>query len=233
MHEVVVIEAVRSAVGRRNGGLSGFHSADLLGAVLTEVLRRSGIDPATVGQVIGGCGTQVGEQAGNLTRTAWLGAGLPWTVAATTVDAQCGSSQQAVNLAASLVASGAVDCAIGCGAEIMSGVPMGSNYGVPGTGKPYSAAYREHYRPGTQFQGAELIAQKWGLSRDDLEEFAVESQRRGREAVTGGLFDTQIVPLPAPVLGDDRTPTGETATGAGTSVQDRPRARRWPDSSPW
>lgn len=211
MHEVVVVDAVRSAVGRRNGGLSGFHSADLLGAVLAELVNRSGVDPATVGQVIGGCGTQVGQQAGNVTRTAWLGAGLPLTVAATTVDSQCGSAQQAVNLAVSLVASGVVESAIGCGVEIMSGVPMGSNYGVQGTGKPYSAAYRDHYRPGTQFQSAELIAQKWGFSRDDLEGFAIESQRRGGEAVSGGVFDSQVVALDAPVLGDDRAPTGETA----------------------
>jgi acetyl-CoA C-acetyltransferase len=211
MHDVVVVDAVRSAVGRRNGGLSGFHAADLLGSVLADLVRRAGIDPATVGQVIGGCGTQVGQQAGNVTRTAWLGAGLPLTVAATTVDAQCGSAQQAVNLASSLVAAGAVDCAIGCGVELMSGVQMGSNYASPGTGKPYSSRYREHYRPGSQFQGAELIAQKWGLTRDDLEEFAVESQRRGGEAVAAGVFDDQVVSLDGPIRDEDGKPTGETA----------------------
>jgi acetyl-CoA C-acetyltransferase len=210
VRDVVVVEAVRSAVGRRKGGLSGFHSADLLGAVLAELVHRSGIDPAQVGQIIGGCGTQVGQQAGNITRTAWLGAGLPLTVAATTVDAQCGSAQQSVNLAASLVASGVVDCAVGCGVEVMSGVPMGSNYGVPGTGKPYSAAYREHYRPGTQFQGAELIAQQWGLTRDDVDAFAYESQHRGGQAVEAGTFDAQIVALDAPVLDEEGKPTGQT-----------------------
>jgi acetyl-CoA C-acetyltransferase len=210
LRDVVVVDAVRSAVGRRKGGLAGYHSADLLGAVLAELVRRTGIDAARVGQVIGGCGTQVGQQAGNVTRTAWLGAGLPLSVAATTVDAQCGSAQQSVNLAASLVASGVVDCAIGCGVEVMSGVPMGSNYGVPGTGKPYSSAYREHYRPGSQFQGAELIAQKWGLTREDTDAFAVESQRRGGEAVGSGVFDDQIVGLDAPELDDEGTPTGGT-----------------------
>jgi acetyl-CoA C-acetyltransferase len=210
MSDVVVVGAVRSAVGRRKGGLAGFHSADLLGAVLAELVRRTGVDPARVGQVIGGCGTQVGQQAGNVTRTAWLGAGLPLTVAATTVDSQCGSAQQSVNLAAALVASGVVDCAIGCGVEVMSGVPMGSNYGVPGTGKPYSATYREHYRPVSQFQGAELIAAKWGITREDTDSFAEESQRRGGAAVADGIFDEQIVGLDAPVLDEDGKPTERT-----------------------
>src|SRR5689334_917804 len=129
MTDVVIVEAVRSPIGRRGGGLSTFHSADLLAGVLGELVTRSGIDPNEVGQVIGGCVSQVGMQGFNITRTAWLTAGLPISVAATTVDSQCGSSQQATNLATSLVASGVVDVAVACGVEVMSRVPMGSSLG--------------------------------------------------------------------------------------------------------
>src|SRR6187397_2894303 len=127
--DVVIIEAVRSPIGRRGGGLSTMHSADLLAAVQKAVIERSGIDPAEVGQVIGGCVSQVGMQAFNIARTAWLTAGMPTSVAATTVDSQCGSSQQATNLASSLVGSGVVDAALACGVEVMSRVPMGSSMG--------------------------------------------------------------------------------------------------------
>src|ERR1043166_5734671 len=127
MGEVVIVDAVRSPLGRRNGGLSTMHAGDLLAATLAELIRRSGIDPAGVDQVVGGCVSQVGEQSFNVARTAWLTAGLPLTVAATTVDSQCGSSQQATNLGASLIASGAADVVVSCGVESMSRVPLGSN----------------------------------------------------------------------------------------------------------
>src|SRR5690606_7424377 len=127
MREVVIVEAVRTPIGRRGGGLSTMHSADLLAEALKALISRSGIDPAEVDQVVGGCVSQVGMQAFNLARTAWLTAGLPITAPATTVDSQCGSSQQATNLATSLVASGVVDCAVACGVEVMSQVPMGSS----------------------------------------------------------------------------------------------------------
>ena len=127
MSDVVIVEAVRSPVGQRNGGLSTMHPADLLAAVQSAVIERSGIDPAEVDQVVGGCVSQVGEQAFNIARTAWLSAGLPLSVAATTVDTQCGSSQQATNLATSLVGAGVVDVAVACGVEAMSRVPIGSN----------------------------------------------------------------------------------------------------------
>src|SRR5947207_143560 len=117
MTDVVIVDAVRSPIGRRGGGLSNLHPADLLAQVQLEIIRRSGIDPAEIGQVVGGCVTQAGEQSFNIARTAWLSAGLPLGVAASTVDSQCGSSQQATNLAASLVGSGAVDVALGCGVE--------------------------------------------------------------------------------------------------------------------
>src|SRR5207253_8779364 len=127
MADVVIVEAARSPIGRRGGGLSTLHPADLLGAVQKAVVERSGIDPADVDQIVGGCVTQVGEQTFNIARTAWLAAGLPLTVAATTVDSQCGSSQQATNLASSLVAGGAADVVVACGVESMSRVPIGSN----------------------------------------------------------------------------------------------------------
>src|SRR4051794_1179845 len=135
MTDVVIVEAVRSPIGKRGGGLSSLHPADLLATVQHELVERSGIDPAEVGQVVGGCVSQIGEQAFNIARTAWLTAGLPLTVAATTVDSQCGSSQQATNLAVGLVAGGVVDVAVACGVEAMSRVPIGSNakgdYGRP------------------------------------------------------------------------------------------------------
>src|SRR5688500_4848635 len=127
MSEVVIVEAVRSPIGRRNGELSTMHPADLLGAVQQAAVERSGIDPMQVDQVVGGCVTAVGEQSYNIARTAWLTAGLPLEVAASTVDAQCGSSQQATNLAAGLIASGAADVVLSCGIESMSRIPLGAN----------------------------------------------------------------------------------------------------------
>src|SRR5919199_6568626 len=127
MNDVVIVEAARSPIGRRGGGLSTLHPADLLGAVQTACLERAGVDPSQVDQVVGGCVTQVGEQSFNIARTAWLAAGLPITVAATTVDSQCGSSQQATNLGAGLIASGAADIVLSCGVESMSRVPLGAN----------------------------------------------------------------------------------------------------------
>src|ERR1700757_3118578 len=124
MAEVVIVDAVRTPVGRRNGGLSTVHPADLLGTALTELVARTGIDPGQVGQVVTGCVSQVGEQSFNIGRTSWLAAGLPMSTAVTTLDTQCGSSQQAANLAASLVASGTVDIAVACGVESMSRIPI-------------------------------------------------------------------------------------------------------------
>src|SRR5918998_1445919 len=124
---VYVVDAIRTPIGRRGGGLAGVHPAELLGVVQSAIVDRTGIDPAEIGQVVGGCVSQVGEQSFNVTRTAWLSAGLPLETAATTVDTQCGSSQQATNLATSLVAAGVVDAAVGCGVESMSRIPIGSH----------------------------------------------------------------------------------------------------------
>jgi acetyl-CoA C-acetyltransferase len=209
MRDVVIVEAVRSPIGRRNGGLSTMHAVDLLATVQEELVRRSGIDPNEIGQVIGGCVTQVGMQAGNVTRSAWLTAGLPLEVAASTIDSQCGSAQQATNLATSLVASGVVDVAVGCGIEMMSRLGLGANRPaglsfVESRTKPYP------YEATSQFEGAERIADKWGITRADTDAFGVLSQQRAARAWAEGRFDTQIVPIDAPDLDEEGKPTGTT-----------------------
>jgi len=209
--EVVIVEAVRTPVGRRNGGLSTIHSADLLANPLRAVIERSGIDPLEVGQVVGGCVSQVGMQSFNIARTAWLTAGLPLQVAATTVDTQCGSSQQATNLATSLIGSGVVDVAIACGVEDMSQVPIGSNSAKGlGLGSAIPKSYFGQYEFTSQFEGAERIADKWGVSRVDADEFGLRSQQLAAQAWTEDRFATQIVELDAPDLDEDRKPTGTT-----------------------
>jgi acetyl-CoA C-acetyltransferase len=207
--DIVICEAVRTPVGRRGGGLSTMHSADLLGVALNELIERSGIDPAEVGQLIGGCVSQVGQQSFNVSRTAWLTAGLPISVAATTVDSQCGSSQQATNFATSLVGSGVVDVAVACGVEVMSRVPMGSSLGE-GVGKAIPKSYFEKYEWTSQFEGAERIAQKWGITREETDAFGLLSQERGAQAWAEDRFSTQIVEVDAPDLGEDGKPTGTT-----------------------
>jgi acetyl-CoA C-acetyltransferase len=211
MTNVVIVEALRTPVGRRGGGLSTVHPADLLATVQTSVIERTGIDPAAVGQVVGGCVSQVGEQSFNVARTAWLSAGLPQSVAATTVDTQCGSSQQATNLATSLVGSGVVDVAMACGVELMSRVPIGSSSSKKlGLGVPVPRTYFGHYEFTSQFEAAERIASKWGLSRGDTDAFGLRSQQLGARAWAEGRFDGQIVEIDAPDLDDDGKPTGST-----------------------
>jgi acetyl-CoA C-acetyltransferase len=211
MTEVVIVEAVRTPIGRRNGGLSTVHPADLLATVLREVVDRSGIDPAEVGQVVAGCVSQVGAQSFNVGRTAWLTAGLPLSTAATTVDTQCGSSQQATNVATSLAAAGVVDVAVACGVELMSRVPIGSNSAKTlGLGVPIPKTYFGQYEFTSQFEGAERIADKWGITRADTDELGLASQQRAAQAWTEGRFDTQTVPVDAPNVDDDGKPTGTT-----------------------
>ncbi len=210
---VVIVDAVRTPIGRRNGGLSTVHPAQLLGMVQRAVIERSGIDPAEVGQVVGGCVSQVGEQAFNVTRTAWLAAGLPMGTAATTVDTQCGSSQQATNLAAALVGSGVVDVAVACGVEVMSRVPIGASGGKAlGFGIPIPKTYFEQYEMTSQFEGAERIAEKWGITRDDADHFGCQSQVRAAQAWAEGRFDGQWIPVEAPDVDEDGKPTGTTHT---------------------
>src|SRR5918998_1653795 len=207
--DVVVVDAVRTPIGRRGGGLSTCHPADLLATTLAALVERTGIDPARVGQVVGGCVTQVGEQSFNVARTAWLTAGLPLSVAATTVDSQCGSSQQATSLAASLVGSGAVDVAVACGVEVMTRVPMGANV-KNGPGRAIPKTYYGQYEYTSQFEGAERIAEKWGITRDDADAFGLRSQERAAAAWAEGRFEREVVPVDAPVVDDEGKPTGET-----------------------
>lgn len=207
MPEVVIVEAVRTPVGKRKGGLSTSHPADTLGAVQRAAVDRAGIDPALIEQVVAGCVSQVGEQAFDIGRTAWLAAGLPLGVAATTVDTQCGSSQQATGLATALVASGVVDVAMACGVEAMSRVPIGSN-AKGDYGRPIPKSYFAQYEFTSQFEGAERIAERWGITRDDADAFGLRSQQLAAQAWAEGRFETQIVPVDAPDVDEDGKPTG-------------------------
>ena len=209
MPDVVIVEAVRSPIGRRGGGLSTMHPADLLGAVQKACVERAGLDPAEVDQVVGGCVTMSGEQSFNIARTAWLAAGLPMTVAASTVDSQCGSSQQATNLGAGLVASGAADVVLTCGVESMSRIPLGSATKA-GPGRPLPKSYYAHYELTSQFEGAERIAEKWGITREEADQFGLQSQVRAGHAWQEGRFEREVVPIDAPVLDEEGKPTGDT-----------------------
>jgi acetyl-CoA acyltransferase len=194
MREAVVVEAVRSAVGRRNGRLAGVHPADLLGSVLTGLVERTGVDPATVDDVVTGCVDQVGEQSLNIGRNAWLGAGLPESVPATTVDRQCGSSQQAAHFAAQGVISGAYDIAIAAGVESMTRVPMLSNInGANPFGNGMVARYGEDLVP--QGISAEMIAARWQITREEADAIALESHRRAAAAADAGAFSDEILPI--------------------------------------
>ncbi len=211
MREVVIVEAVRTPVGRRNGGLSTVHPVDLLATVQREVVQRSGIDPNQIEQVVNGCVSQVGEQSFNVGRTAWLTAGLPLSAAVTTVDSQCGSSQQATNMAISLVASGVVDVAVGSGVESMSRIPIGINSDKKlGLGRAVPKSYFANYEFTSQFEAAERLADNWKLSREDTDAFGLQSQQRAARAWAEGRFETQIVAIEAPVLDEEGKPTGET-----------------------
>lgn len=200
---VVIVDAVRTPIGRRNGGLSTLHPAELLGLAQKAIIERTGIDPSIVEQVVGGCVSQIGEQSFNVTRTAWLAAGLPLTTAATTVDTQCGSSQQATGLAASLIGSGVVDVAIACGVEVMSRVPIGSNSKKElGLGVPIPKTYFEQYEMTSQFEGAERIADKWGVTRQDTDNWGVESQARAARAWNEDRFSGQYIEVDAPEVNE-------------------------------
>ncbi|NIH88136.1 steroid 3-ketoacyl-CoA thiolase [Amycolatopsis granulosa] len=207
MGEPVVVEAVRTPVGKRRGWLAGLHAAELLGSAQRALVERAGLDAAIVEQVIGGCVTQAGEQSGNVTRTAWLHAGLPETTGATTVDAQCGSAQQAAHLVAGLIAAGAIEAGIACGVEAMSRIPLGANRGVDaGTPKPGSWSIDMP----NQYGAAERIAQRRGITRAEADRFGLASQAKAATAWAQGRFDREVVPVKAPVLDTDGQPTGET-----------------------
>jgi len=207
MAKPVIVEAVRTPIGKRNGWMSGFHAAELLGNVQVELVKRSGVDPGEVEQIVGGCVTQAGEQASNVTRTAWLSQSLPYEVAATTVDCHCGSAQQANHFVANLISAGAIETGIGCGVEAMSRVGLGANaFNGPGRSRPEDFPWDMP----DQFGAAERIAKKYGITRDDVDWLGFESQRKGARAVAEGRFEREIVPVEAPVVGEEG-PMGEHA----------------------
>ncbi|MFI5834166.1 steroid 3-ketoacyl-CoA thiolase [Micromonospora sp. NPDC051300] len=197
MPEAVIVEAVRTPIGRRDGALSGLKAVELLRHVQVEVLRRAAVEPGDVDQIIGGCVTQVGEQSLNVTRNAWLNSGLDHEVAASTVDTSCGSAQQANHLIAALVTAGAIDVGIACGVESMSRVPVGTNlYQGPGHYKTPDYPYDDP--PRAQFGGAERIAARQGLTRADLDAYGLRSQRLAARARDEGRFDRETSPVPLP-----------------------------------
>ena len=198
----VIVEAVRTPIGKRNGWLSGLHAAEILGAAQRGVVERAGIDPALVEQVVGGAVMQVGEQSNNVTRTAWLHAGLPWQTGATTIDCQCGSAQQANHMIAGLIATGTIDVGIACGVECMSHVPLGANVGEhAGPRRPESW---DIDMP-NQFEAAERIAQRRGITRADVDELGLRSQANAKRAWDEGRFDREVLTVKAP----ERTKEGE------------------------
>ena len=194
MGRPVIVGAIRTPIGRRRGALSGLHAAEILGTALRGLLDRAGIDPAIVEQVIGGCVTQAGEQSNNITRTAWLHAGLPHTTGATTVDSQCGSAQQASHLVAGLISADAIEVGIACGVEAMSRVPLRANVGE-GAGMPRPDSWDIDLP--NQFVAAERIAKRRGLTRADVDRFGLASQTRAARAVAEGRFAREIVPVRA------------------------------------
>jgi acetyl-CoA acyltransferase len=206
MAEAVIVEAVRSPIGKRNGGLSGVHPGDLSAQVLNALVERAGVDPAMVEDVIWGCVMQAGEQALDIARTSLLAAGWPESVTGVTVDRQCGSSQQSIHFAAAGLAAGHYDVVVAGGVESMSRVPMGAS--LSGGGNPYPKAFMERYGANpNQGLGAEMIAEQWGLDRSTLDEFSLGSHEKAAAAQDSGAFDDQIVAIKDqdgnPVLRDE------------------------------
>ena len=217
MHTAVIVDAIRTPLGKRNGQLAGWHPVDLLAHVLTVLVARHDLDPVVVDDVITGCVSQVGEQALNVGRNALLAAGFPDTVPGTTVDRQCGSSQQALHFAAQGVMAGAYDVVIAAGVESMTRVPMGSS--VLGA-DPFGTRMVERY-PNLVPQGisAELIAERWGLSREELDQFALRSQQRAARATEEARFDRELVPVPIDVDGRTRPMTVDEGIRADTTAE--------------
>jgi acetyl-CoA acyltransferase len=208
--EAVIVDCARTAFGKRKGALAGWHPTDLLGLVLRAMVDRNDFDPAIIDDVVGGCVTQAGEQGCNVTRNAWVAAGLPWSVPATSVDRQCGSSQQAVHFVAQGVIAGAYDIAIACGVESMTRSPMSSN-ARGGTG-PFSPGFLENTNNtlGIQFWVAQVLADKWGITREEMDAFALQSHQRAAESTDNGFFPGEIVPVP--IKDENGGLTGNTLT---------------------
>jgi acetyl-CoA C-acetyltransferase len=203
----VIVAAVRTPIGRRRGALAGLHPAEILGSAQTALVERAGIEAGLVEQIAGGCVTQAGEQAGNVTRTAWLHAGMPQQTGCLTLDAQCGSAQQAVHLIAGLIAADAIDVGIGCGVEAMSRIPLGANIGT-GIGSPRPQSWTIDMP--NQFEAAERIARRRGFTREQIDAFGLRSQRNAQQASAEGRFEREMAPVKAPVLDGEGKPTGET-----------------------
>lgn len=205
MGNPVIVEATRSPIGKRNGWLSGLHPTELLGLTQKAVVEKAGIDAGDVEQLIGGCVTQYAQQSNNVTRTSWLTVGLPEHVGATTVDCQCGSGQQANHLIAGLIAAGAIDVGIACGIEAMSAVGLGANAGPD---RNWRAESWDIDMP-DQFTAAERIAKRRGITRDELDHWGFESQRKAKQAWAEGRFDREISGIEAPVIDANKQPTSE------------------------
>jgi acetyl-CoA C-acetyltransferase len=208
MSRAVIVEAVRTPIGKRAGWLSGLHAAELLAKTQIGVLEKAGVDPAELEQIVGGCVTQAGEQGSNVTRNAWLSLGIRPEVACTTVDCQCGSGQQANNFVAGLIEIGAIDVGIACGVEAMSRVGLGANVmNGPGTSRPPEFPWDMP----DQFGAAERIAEKRGITREDVDGLALRSQNHAKRAVGEGRFDREMLPVKAPAMGPEGA-TGELQT---------------------
>jgi acetyl-CoA acyltransferase len=236
--EAVIVDTVRTAFGRRNGALANWHPVDLLAFTLQNLVSRTGVDPGRVDDVIGGCVSQVGEQSTNVTRNAWVAAGLPQHVPGTTVDRQCGSSQQAMHFAAASVIAGHYDLAVACGVESMSRVPLASN-ARGGTG-PFPPSYLDviHGNLWAQFRISQVLAERWKISREDMDEYSLESHRRAAEATDSGHFAREI--LPVPIKDENGALTGETLSAdegirRDTTIEQLaalPPAQKWePDTA--
>ncbi len=207
MREAVIVDTLRTAIGKRKGALSGWHPTDLLGFALRSLLERNDVDPASIDDVVGGCVSQAGEQGCNVTRNAWVAAGLPAHVPATSVDRQCGSSQQSMHFVAQGVMAGAYDIGIACGVESMTRAPMSSN--ARGGIGPFSPAFLDACNGvlGIQFWVAQVLADKFGVTREEMDEFSLQSQQRAHANTENGHFAREI--LPVPIRDEDGVETGE------------------------
>src|SRR5580704_10836183 len=237
--DAVVVDVLRTTFGKRGGALEHWHPADLLGFALTSLLDRAGVEPGRIDDVIGGCVGQVGEQSTNVTRNAWVSAGLPQQVPATTVDRQCGSSQQAVHFAAAGVVAGHYDLVVACGVESMSRVPMAKN-ARGGTG-PFPPSFLSEIdgRLWAQFRVAQVLADRHGITREEMDAYSLESHRRAAEAWDAGVFAREAVPVP--IKAEDGSLTGEELAtdegirrgGSMESMAGLPPAQSWePETAP-
>lgn len=209
MAKPVIVEAVRTPIGKRGGWMSSFHATELLSLSQKGVIEKAGIAPEDVGQVVAGCVTKAGEQSFNIGRNAWLAAGLPYQVAGTTIDCQCGSAQQANHFVANMIMADAIDVGIACGVEAMSRVPLGSEaIGGPGSSRPADFPWDMP----DQFGAAQRIADKRGITRADVDGLGLRSQNNAARAVEEGRFDRELLSVEAPVLDAEFKPTGETVT---------------------